>query len=378
MNRFGMVSAALAGIVLALPASRSRAEDPPKPEHPLEWVRPSADKTHFIGAESGKPVIFWGVNYDRDDAGRLLEDYWEQEWDTVVSDFREIKALRANVVRIHLQLARCMKTAEQPDKANLARLARLVKLAEETGLYLDLTGPGCYHKQDVPEWYDALDESERWKVQTRFWKAVANVCKDSPAVFCYDLMNEPILPGDKPETEWLTGELGGLYFVQRISLDLAGRTRQEVAREWVKTLTSAIREVDDRHMITVGVIPWALTFPGAKPLFYAPEVGGPLDFVSVHFYPKKGKVDAALKALKVYEVGKPLVIEEMFPLGCSIEELGAFIDGSRDIADGWISFYWGKTADEYEKADDLKSALIAPWLRYFRDHSPLDPKIERK
>jgi len=24
----------------------------------------------------------WGFNYDRDDAGRLLEDYWEKEWDT--------------------------------------------------------------------------------------------------------------------------------------------------------------------------------------------------------------------------------------------------------------------------------------------------------
>ena len=35
----------------------------------------------------------WGVNYDHDDAGRLLEDYWADEWPTVVEDFREIKAL---------------------------------------------------------------------------------------------------------------------------------------------------------------------------------------------------------------------------------------------------------------------------------------------
>ena len=42
-------------------------------------------------------------------------------------------------------------------------------------------------------------------------------------------------------------------------------------------------------MITVGVIPWAQVFKGAKPLFYSPEVGGPLDFVSVHFYPEEGQ-----------------------------------------------------------------------------------------
>ena len=79
-------------------------------------------------------------------------------------------------------------------------------------------------------------------------------------------------------------------------------------------------------MITVGVIPWAHTFKGAKPLFYAPEVGKPLDFVSVHFYPKKDDVAGALEALAVYEVGKPLVIEEIFPLGAGIEQTAEFIE----------------------------------------------------
>lgn len=42
---------------------------------------------------------------------RLLEDYWAEEWETVAQDFREIRDLGANVVRIHLQLGRFM-TAE--------------------------------------------------------------------------------------------------------------------------------------------------------------------------------------------------------------------------------------------------------------------------
>lgn len=336
----------------------------------LQWIRPSRDGTHFVGAESGRKVVMWGVNYDHDDAGRLLEDYWHEQWETVAEDFREIKELGANLVRIHLQLPKFMDTAQRVNAANLARLERVVLLAQRTGLYLDVTGLGCYHKQDVPDWYDALDEKARWNVQARFWQAVAGACKDSPAVFCYDLMNEPILPGGKTETEWLTGELAGKHFVQRISLDLADRTRIEVARDWVKQLTTAIRRVDDRHMITVGVIPWALTFKGAKPLFYSPEVGGPLDFVSVHFYPRKGEVDGALKALEVYEIGKPLVIEETFPLRCSIQELEQFIDGSRKHADGWVSFYWGKTIEENERQGNLKGAVIARWLRCFRSKSP--------
>ncbi len=337
---------------------------------PLQRIVVAEDGTHFVEARSGKRLVIWGVNYDHDDRGRLLEDYWRQEWETVVADFREIKALKANCVRIHLQLGRFMDSPGQPNRANLDRLAMLVRLAEQTRLYLDVTGLGCYHKQDVPPWYDTLKEEARWAVQARFWKAVARVCKDSPAVFCYDLMNEPILPGRKAETEWLTGELGGKFFVQRISLDLEGRTRTEVAGEWVRRMATAIREVDDRHMITVGVIPWAHSFKGAKPLFYSPEVGRPLDFVSVHFYPEKGAVDEALAALMVYEIGKPLVIEEMFPLKCDIEEMEQFIDASRKHADGWVSFYWGKTIEENRRAGDMKGAVIAEWLRAFRSRSP--------
>jgi len=333
----------------------------------LEFIRPSKDGMHFVRAASGKRFVVWGANYDHDDAGRLIEDYWDKEWATVVEDFGEIKALGANVVRVHLQLAKFMDTADRPNKANLARLGKLVRLTEESGLYLDLTGLGCYHKKDVPSWYDKLSEAERWNVQERFWQAVAGVCKASPAIFCYDLMNEPILPGEKkPETEWLAAAFGDKYFFQRISLNLDGRTRDGVAKAWIKKLTTAIRKIDDRHMITVGVIPWAHEFKGAKPDFNAPGVGDPLDFVSVHMYPKKGDVEGSLAALKVYAVGKPLVIEEIFPLSCSIEEAGEFIDGSRKHCDGWISFYWGKTIEENEKAGDIKGAIQAKWLRYFR------------
>lgn len=347
-------------------AISSQVVSPPAPE----FIRPSADHTHFVAMPSGKRFVVWGVNYDRDDAGRLLEDYWENEWATVSEDFAEIKDLRANLVRIHLQLGKFMDGPDHANAANLARLGELVRLAEETGLYLDVTGLGCYHKKDIPAWYDKLDEAARWDVQGRFWQAVASVCKDSPAIFCYDLMNEPILPGDNKETEWLAGELSGKFYVQRISLALAGRTREEVARQWLEKLTTAIRRVDDRHMITVGVIPWAYVFKGATPLFYAPGVGDRLNFVSVHFYPKRADVDGALAALKVYEVGKPLVVEEIFPLECSIEEADQFIDQSREFCDGWVSFYWGKTIAENEAEGGIKGALIAKWLRYFHNKTP--------
>jgi len=315
----------------------------------LEPIRVSTDGKVFVMASSGKPFVVWGVNYDHDDQGRLIEDYWHTEWPVIEADFGEIKALGANVVRIHLQLAKFMKSADEPDTTNLKKLEDLIRLAERTGLYLDLTGLGCYHKRDVPDWYDTLDEASRWRVQARFWKAVAAAGSGSPAIFCYDLMNEPILGGAKTDRDWLAGELAGKHFVQRIALDLKGRKREDVEISWVETLTSAIREVDKTHMITVGVIPWGTVFPGAKPHFYLPRTAGNLDFVSVHFYPKKGEIDKTLAVLKTYEMGKPIVIEEIFPLTAGIEETADFITISREFTDGIVSFYWGATIDENEK-----------------------------
>ena len=340
----------------------------------LEPVRLSADGKSFVVGKSNTPFRVWGVNYDHDSSGdnaRLLEDYWEAEWETVVSDFKEIKELGANVVRIHLQLAKFMESPDQANQKSLDQLKRLLALAEETGLYLDITGLGCYHKKDVPKWYDEMNESARWAVQARFWREVAKVCRESNAVFCYDLMNEPVVGGDVAEG-WLGGELGGKCYVQRLTLEQGKRTAIEVAKAWVDQLTKAIRAEDPNHMITVGVIPWAFVWPTAKPVFYSPEVSGALDFASIHLYPKKGEVDKALTAMKVYDIGKPLVIEETFPLESGIDDMDVFLKKSKATAEGYVSFYWGRTIAEYESGEgkkELKSQLMAGWLKYFKEQA---------
>ncbi len=345
----------------------------------LPWVRVSDDRNHFVREPDGERILFWGVNYDHDAEGNLIDEYWDTQWERVEDDFREMKALGANCVRVHLQIGTIMRTPDEADPASLERLQSLTKLAQATGLYLNITGLACYHKANIPSWYDSLTEVERWDVQARFWEAVAQVCHESSAVFCYDLMNEPILPGKEAENEWLTGELGGKYFVQRLTLDLAGRTREDVARAWVSKMVASIRKVDTKHLITVGVIPWVHVFGGGKPLFYSPDVSEGLDFVSVHFYPESGKVEKALEALRAYDVGRPLVIEEMFPLKCSADELIQFVDGSKSIADGWISFYWGETAEQLRSrpVKTIGNAITAQWIeRFQRESSRVQSRTE--
>src|SRR6476646_8038372 len=59
----------------------------------LQTVGLSNDGLHFVVAGSNSEFRPWGFNYDHDGSGRLLEDYWQLEWDTVVGDFREMKRM---------------------------------------------------------------------------------------------------------------------------------------------------------------------------------------------------------------------------------------------------------------------------------------------
>ena len=315
----------------------------------------------------------WGFNYDHDEAGRLIEDYWDAEWAKVEEDFGEMKELGANVVRVHLQLGKFMRTAADPDPHSLERLGRLLGLSERLGLTLDITGLGCYHKKDVPAWYDALSEEARWDAQARFWEAVAKTCAASPAVFCYDLMNEPVVPVGKSTTrEWLGPPFGGKHFVQWISLDDAGRPRHEIARAWCRKLAQAIRRVDPRHLITVGLVDWSLDRPGVLYSGFKPEAVAPeLDFLCIHLYPEAKKIDAAVEKLDAFRAaGKPVVIEETFLLKCGGPDFETFLDRTRGRAAGWIGFYWGRTLEECRKSRDFGDALTAQWLEIFRRKAP--------
>lgn len=354
--RFAAVLILLAGC--STPPSRPAAE------------RIAVSGTGFVLQPSGKAWVPWGVNYDRDADLKLLEEYWDLEWDRVVQDFREIRDLGCTVVRVHLQFGRFMKSPEQPHEENLRRLSKLLELAESLGLYLDLTGLGSYRKDDTPLWYLNAPERDRWAMQARFWEAVAAACAPSPAVFCYTLMNEPVSPPQASD-DLLGGSLGGLHYVERLTRDPAGRSRQEITRQWMTPLIAAIRRRDPSRLVTCGMfflfdVPNGLTL-GPDPK----EVGAPLDFLCMHAYPKEKEVDRQIDLLTlVAAAGKPVVIQEMFALNCALPTFRGFLEKTRGLASGWISFYWGRTIAEYKASRKMEDAMMAAWLDFFVEQGP--------
>src|SRR4029079_14940557 len=208
---------------------------------------------------------------------------------------------------------------------------------------------------DVPAWYDALDEPARWAAQARFWEVVAARCAKSPAVFCYDLMNEPVVPGGRRKPgDWLGPPLGEFHYVQVITLDQEDRPRPEIARAWVETLVKAIRRVDPRHLVTIGLVDWSLDRPGLTSGFVPAAIAPALGFLCVPLYPTRSKGDEAISTLEGFAAaGKPVVIEETFPLMCGVEEFQAFLGRSKAHAAGWVGFYWGKTPEELKRSKTI-------------------------
>jgi len=368
MKWFGLLVAA--ALMFGCQTRRSAGEaGRAKPVRRLERIVVARDGRGFVTAESKQPFHPWGMNYGN--AGRLMEDFWDTDWHTFAADFGKLKALGANVVRVHLQFGKFMQGPSQPNRAALEQFGRMLQLAEATGLYLDVTGLACYRPSDVPQWYDAMDEPGRWAAQANFWAAVAGEGASSPAVFCYDLINEPLSPGGpRPPGQWGSGSrLGGYDFLQFIALDPAGRKREEIPGQWIRRMTDAIRQHDRAALITVGLLPWSRVWNFLSG-FLPEKVGPELDLISVHLYPDSKKPGEALESLRHFAVGKPVVIEETFPLSCSAAELEEFLRASREIACGWIGHYDGYTVEEYDALEHagkltINQALYREWLRLF-------------
>src|SRR5207249_4984507 len=94
--------AAICAVVVAIGRAAVAASESTTAK--LERIAIAPDAHGFIRVESKTPFHPWGMNYGN--AGRLMEDFWDDDWETFASDFREMKALGANVVRVHLQFGK--------------------------------------------------------------------------------------------------------------------------------------------------------------------------------------------------------------------------------------------------------------------------------
>jgi hypothetical protein len=327
----------------------------------MEFVTVAADKKGFVCDPSGQRYVPWGHNYGSVDILQRLA----QDPERVRRDFADMKAAGATVARVHPEMPALLQGPAQVNSQALDRLKQLLSIAEDSGIYLKITGLACYKIDSRLAWYDALDDESRWKVQEFFWSTIAATCAHSPAVFCYDLVNEPAA-GGKREDGWYTGRMGDVEFCQRLSLDQPQRSGDDIFRAWTGRMVAAIRKHDKRHLITLGMLP----FPGAYK-----AAAEQLDFVSPHLYPKSKKVDEEIELLRKFDFGKPIVIGETFPLSCGADDEREFLLKSRGLAHGWIGHWPDQSPQQLTELRQqgklsIAQAIWLSWVDLFRELGP--------
>jgi len=208
-----------------------------------------------------------------------------------------------NIIRYRWDLWE-MLDVNSPDAANItvnettmSSLIRVLNFAKQNNMYVLLSGcrqtsilPHSDGRLRIPAWYnDAFgnaDPKDRWDVHQFVWEEVAKrivASKNSSTLLGYELINEPIISPDA-SISWLgpASELGDdLYFSTVIARGLTGAPAKAAAVTWMTQLKNAIKAIDPKALITVGVFP----FGGSGQPFGPSNSQTVLDFLAPHFYP---------------------------------------------------------------------------------------------
>lgn len=312
-------------LVLASEAPSSRAET----------VGMARIRVHGSRLYAGRrPWRAWGMNWGIGNHAPVIA-YFENPTAAKLAvlrgELRVARSMGANSMRIYLQLGQVMASPTGLRQRTLTALKRLLALAQVDQIYLDITGDLVWQPSRAPAWYDRMSWRMRWRVQARFWKAVAHTAAASPAVLCYELTSEPIVsqtPG------YYYGQIGKWYFVQSIATAPAEQA-DRLARAWTRSMAGAVRSEDHRP-VTIGLLPFT-----AGP--FAPSNIAPLlDLLTIHEYPSTGQAASAVARIKSYAAcHKPVLLGETFQLSDPTTQRQFLIAAAPDLS-GAFEFFDGQ------------------------------------
>ncbi len=190
---------------------------------------------------------------------------WSLFWDsinvkTLRKDFKLIDSLGFNTIRIFLSEEHFEKGS---DLQNLNAFRLLLDIAQETGLQVV---PTLF---DFPKGFDL----KHYTNQLYQLRNIVNIGKSHPALLAWSVKNEPDL-----------------------DFELHG---QEIILQWLKVMIKSIRDLDDRHPITIG---WS-------DRQYLPLLADHIDYFSFHLYKDFSHWEADIESIRS-KYNKLIVLEE--------------------------------------------------------------------
>ena len=296
----------------AMPAPALESKAPPLPR-----IRIAQDGRSFETAE-GRPFVPFGVNYYRPGTGWAPQVWKKFDAEATRQDFARMKELGVNCVRVFLSYGSFCMEQGVLDTNGLAKFDQFLAIAEGAGIYVHPTGPD--HWEGTPAWarVDRIADERTLRGLELFWKEFAARYRGRTVIFAYDLRNEPEVPWDTPPlrekwNRWIEKRYGSVNELARAwnatnrNLAFGGLTapqtktaserelldyqlfREEVADEWTRRQTTAIKTADLQALVTIGLIQWSV--PSLLPRIehysgFRPERQAHLlDFLEIHFYP---------------------------------------------------------------------------------------------
>jgi len=386
----------------------------------MELIVVTPDGEGFAERDSGRPYIPFGTNYYDPHTGWAPKLWRQFDANKVREHFEVMKKLGVNCARVFLTAGSFQPEVKTIDEQALKKLNTLIKIAHDTRIGLILTGPD--HWEGSPSYWrpDRYAGEDALQALEYFWEVIGYRYRGEPAIFAWDLLNEPHMPWfekgwDVSWNKWLKNQ----YLDWDILKDAWGKEiresdkwsdvkvpenksnagnprlrdwqlfREYLTDEWVRRQVEAIRGTDSTHLITVGYIQWS--YPLVRP-------GGPsryaafnphrqkqwLDFMTIHFYPTMGapfgseynwsKNLSYLQTILSYcHTGKPVVLGEFGWYGGGApqkhphlteeqqaEWICAEIEVSRPLTDGWLSWPFADTPSSRDIS--LFAGLVKPDL----------------
>jgi hypothetical protein len=378
------------------------------------------DERSFVEQGMERPYIPFGTNYYDPNTGWAPKLWRQFDAGRVREHFRVMSEMGVNCARVFLTAGSFQPTAETINEEALAKLDKMVEIARQTNVRLILTGPD--HWEGQPDYWrpDRFAGEKALAALDRFWEVVGRRYRDEPAIFAWDLLNEPHIPWVieewRPKWQaWLHGT-----YANRAALASAWgdeltdadrwenvavpqdrpdtgnprlrdwqRFREHLADEWVRRQVEAIRRADPTHLISVGYIQWSYPLvrsgnPGRYAAFNPQRQVRWLDFITIHFYPTQGSPFQSqqnwrenisyLQAVVAYcHAGKPVVLGEYGWYGGGAPQkhpylseeqqaqwIGEEIEATRSLADGWLSWPFADTPSSGDIS--LYAGLVKPDL----------------
>ena len=357
----------------------------------------------FVERDSGRPYIVFGTNYYDPHTGWAPKIWQQFDAEKVRRHFQLMSEIGVNCARVFLAAASFQPNVEIVEEQALGKLDMLIKIARETGIRLMLIGPD--HWEGRPSYWkpDRFAGQAALQALEHFWDVVGRRYRGEPAIFAWDLLNEPHLPWVNEKwrprwNAWLREKYGSWEALKTawgdeiIEADQWGQItvpenrpdmgnprlrdwqsfREYLADKWVRRQVDAIRRVDPSHLITVGYIQWSYPLvrpgnPGRYSAFNPRRQARQLDFITIHFYPTLGRPFSSeenwlknldyLQAVLAYcHTSKPVVIGEFGWYGGGAPQkhpylseaqqsrwISAEIEASRRLACGWLSWPFADT-----------------------------------